>query len=190
MNYASVQLACMALFLHFPEIGKFMAVQTPPGESWKNLCERINCQMNAALQGVSFMRKEMTAEVERLIKSKSTLKDIRKLASYHDVVKDVIARALMPVEQTMAELFSQLSFHDTPLRPVTKPTHDEIAEWSRALLEIDRSINLEKILKAELESKKLCKFSSKATVSALCTIFAVVTATVRNVDFVLHFLCQ
>ena len=54
VNFLSVQLSCIALFLTH-DLDYLVAVRTPPYNSWKNPAEHVMSELNLALQTVGVM---------------------------------------------------------------------------------------------------------------------------------------
>ena len=66
LTFLSVQLAIIALYIHF-DLDMIQAVRTAPYHSWKNPCERVNCILNLGLQAVGLMRGNMKEKFEKVI---------------------------------------------------------------------------------------------------------------------------
>ena len=76
LSYGSVQVALLCLFFRV-NCDILIAVYTCPYQSWTNPAERVMSVLNLALQNTSLQRKEMSSEHEKLVKNKSTVKEVR-----------------------------------------------------------------------------------------------------------------
>src|SRR6266542_4046602 len=116
-TYIRVQLSYICLFLAL-DLDYFVAVRTPPQNSWKNPVERIMSILNIGLQSIGLMRAEMNDESEKLIGKCNTMNEIRKTAEENPTLKgDLIASLQTPIH-LVNDIFTVSHLKMSPLKPL------------------------------------------------------------------------
>lgn len=143
VTFGSVRVASLGLFRAL-DLDMLICVQTCPYQSWQNLAERVMATLNFALQNVSLSRSKMSEQLEKLVKNKNTLQDIRTLITNNPEVGDGLVDSMSPVKVTLAQRFQIMKIKDIPVKIGTAATDDEMdklfsfAQFIEPTLEKDR----------------------------------------------------
>ena len=89
LTYLTAQISYICLFV-LRNLDLLCAVRTPPYHSWKNPVERVMSILNLALHSVGLIRAHMGDEFEALVKSCSSMKDIRAIADQQPRLKEAL----------------------------------------------------------------------------------------------------
>ena len=109
LTFLSVQLALLALYIHF-DLDMIQAVRTAPYHSWKNPCERVNCILNLGLQAVGLMRDGMEAKFEKVFSCCNSMEDIRKEVQNSPSLKEKLKDSIEPVKSLISSQFMSETF--------------------------------------------------------------------------------
>ncbi len=141
-TYTRVQLSYICLFLAL-DLDYFVAVRTPPQNSWKNPVERIMSILNIGLQSIGLMRAEMNDESEKLIGKCNTMNEIRKTAEENPTLKgDLIASLQTPIH-LVNDIFNRQSLKDEPFKTFTAASETEIERFWETIQLVDDSVTYE-----------------------------------------------
>ena len=125
--HLSVQKGLVSLFLKF-NFEELIAVRTAAYMSYYNPIERVHARCNLALQSVGMMRKEMSPEMERLLKKANSNDEVRKLCEKHpELLPSLLESLSMPVK-LLENIFGRLSLNDSPFQVLAPATAEEISE--------------------------------------------------------------
>ena len=138
LTFLSVQLALIALFIHF-DLDMLQAVRTAPYRSWKNPCERVNCILNLGLQAVGLMRMNMEGCFERMI---TGCNSIRQAVEKSPLLKDALKDSIEPVKTLISSQFMRLSLKGKSFRCFVSASDHEIEGFFDHLHDIEPSLTM------------------------------------------------
>ena len=101
-TYGAVKLSLIILFKTL-DLDILIAARTAPGHSWASPAERIMSVLNLAYQNVALHHEEIPSDYEQMLKSCSSMDDIRKKAAREGKLKDEWANSL----QSMVTLLNE-----------------------------------------------------------------------------------
>ena len=113
LTFLATQISYICLFLN-RDLDMLSAIRTPPYHSWKNPVERIMSVINIALQCVGLMRQPMSQELEKVISSCKTMKEIRNAAETCPAVIRGMLESVKPVKELVGALIQKLHLKEQP----------------------------------------------------------------------------
>jgi hypothetical protein len=141
-TYARVQLSYICLFIAL-DLDYFVAVRTPPQNSWKNPVERIMSILNLGLQSVSLMRTEMNDDSERLMSKCGTMNKIRKTAEENPTLKVDLNASLQAPINLIRSVFDRQFLKDEPFKTFTAASETEMERLWKTMQLVDDSVTNE-----------------------------------------------
>jgi hypothetical protein len=141
-TYTRVQLTYICLFIAL-DLDYFVAVRTPPQNSWKNPVERIMSILNLGLQSVGLMRTEMSNESERLISKCGTMNEIREVAEENPTLKEDLIGSLQAPINLIRSVFDRQSLKDEPFKTFTAASETEMERLWETIQLVDDSVTHE-----------------------------------------------
>jgi hypothetical protein len=151
-TYTRVQLSYICLFIAL-DLDYFVAVRTPPQNSWKNPVERIMSILNLELQSVGLMRIEMNNESERLISKCGTMNEIRKAAEENSTLKENLIRSLQVPINLIRSMFDRQSLKDEPFKTFTAASETEMERLWKTIQLVDNSVTNEDCTAEHIKQK-------------------------------------
>lgn len=139
LTFFSVQLALIALFLHF-DLDLLEALRTAPYHSWKNPCERVNCILNIGLQAVGLMRSKMSDDMEGVLRTCNTMEEIRKEVRDKQALKEALQDSIEPVKLLLMSIFQRLELKNKPFSTFCAATEHEIEGFFDILRNIEPNL--------------------------------------------------
>ena len=128
----SVQKGLISLFLKF-DFDEVIAIRTAAYMSFYNPIERVHARCNLALQSVGMMRKQMSPQMEKILKTANSNEDVRNLCEKHPDLSASLRESLsMPVE-LLENLFGKLYLNESPFQILEPATPEEINEYTTKL---------------------------------------------------------
>lgn len=110
-TYGSVQVALLGVFKRY-DLDMLVACRTAPGQSFINPVERIMSLLNLALQGIALERSPMAAEYEDLLKSCSSMAEIRETAAKTPSLQSAYVNSVQPCIDLIVSRFNRLSLKE------------------------------------------------------------------------------
>ena len=150
LTFGSVQVAIVCLFLRL-NLDMIVAVRCAPHQSWTNLAERCMSILNLALQNVALHRESMPEELEKCASDVSTLSELRGLASSKPEFKAAYLRSMQPVIDLLNNRFTRTKLKESPLSTYTGANESEIQEMFDEVLQIDTTLQADKLVQKELK---------------------------------------
>jgi hypothetical protein len=138
-TYTRVQLSYICLFIAL-DLDYFVAVRTPPQNSWKNPVERIMSILNLGLQSVGLMRTEMSNESERLINKCGTMNEIREVAEENPTLKEDLIGSLQAPINLIRSVFDRQFLKEEPFKTFTAASETEMERLWETIELVDDSV--------------------------------------------------
>ena len=166
LTYGSVQVSIVCLFLRL-NLDMVVAVRCAPHQSWTNLAERCMSILNLALQNVALQRESMSEEFEKYASDVSTLSELRSTASSKPDFKTAYLSSMQPVIDLVSGRFARMKLKGPSFNTYAGASESDINRMFEQILQIDRSIERDKLVKKELQKAsdwksfvdKHCKYS-------------------------------
>ena len=131
-----------------------VAIRTAGGRSYINFVERIMSLLNICLQDIALARAKMSDESEKKVHKAKGLKGLRALAASDSVFVEEWKASFEPSLTLLAKRFGRMSLKGEQFTVLNEDIPEsEILELGQLLLQIDPSINLNKLQTAPLQSK-------------------------------------
>ncbi|PKY62399.1 hypothetical protein RhiirA4_488807, partial [Rhizophagus irregularis] len=151
-TFGSVQISLICLFLR-GDFDFLIALRTAPYHSWANPAERIMSIINLGLQGVAIMRDSMNADLEEIFKKADTLDEIRAAANKNIDLKNGLHNCILNIQQMLHSRTERLVLHENHFQHYDPANDQNIDDFFKIILEIDKSLNISETT-AEILSKK------------------------------------
>ena len=160
VTYGSVQISLLSLFLKL-DLDQLIALRTCPTQSWVNPAERCMSLLNLGLQNVSLGRASMEKKHEDVAKGCHSVADLRKAAEKHPDLREAYGVSMLGVMETLNGCFKQLRLKDVPVNVQSAASAEQIAELFKTVEQIDDTLSMDHLLKADLQkAEKLNLFSA------------------------------
>ena len=157
LTYVSVQASFISLFRNL-DLDLLCVARTAPFHSWRNPVERIMSLLNMGLQSVGLMRKEMSTEDESIISGCNSLAALRHVAERNPHIREVCVDCIEPVKILLHDVFGRISLKGKVIEGFSAATEQDIAEFEKGLLEVDKTVTIgEKLKKASLDDHQKLK---------------------------------
>ena len=140
VNFISVQLALICLFLHL-QLDYLVAARTAPMQSYRNPVERMISLLNLGLQSVGWMRLAMPEKLEEMYAKCPGLDETRCTAERHPELKPALQESVQPAIQLMEEVFSRLKVHEEPVTTMKPASEEEMDELWQEMKTVDPTVN-------------------------------------------------
>jgi hypothetical protein len=125
-TYWSVQLGYILLFIAL-DLDLLVSARTAPSRNYANPAERCMSLLNPGLQNVSLERGRMSENEELRVKSLSTMKSRRDIATRQPALKEAMVSSVEPVLAKLKQRFQRLKLHDEKVQVHDAATDDEIS---------------------------------------------------------------
>ena len=119
--------------------------------SWTNLAERCMSILNLALQNVALQRESMSPDLEKKISDVSTLSDLRSLLSNKSDFQEAYLKSMQPVIDLLNDRFSRMKLKESRISTYTGASENDIRTMFEEILQIDHSLEADKLVKNELK---------------------------------------
>ncbi|PKY33751.1 hypothetical protein RhiirB3_395051, partial [Rhizophagus irregularis] len=152
-TFGSVQISLICLFLR----GNFdllIALRTALYHSWANPAERIMSIINLELQGVAIMRESMSVDLKGIFKKADTLDEIRAAANKNTNLKNRLYDCILNIQQMLHSRTERLVLHENPFQHYEPANDQDIDNFFKIILEIDKSLNISETTANILSKKK------------------------------------
>ena len=146
----SVQVSLVCLFLRL-KLDMIVAIRCAPHQSWTNLAERCMSILNLALQNVALQRESMSPDFEKKVSDVSTLSDLRSLLSNKSDFQAAYLNSMQPVIDLLNNRFSRMKLKESRISTYTGASESDIQAMFEEILQIDHSLEADKLVKKELK---------------------------------------
>ncbi|KAK6177156.1 hypothetical protein SNE40_015315 [Patella caerulea] len=150
-TFGSVQIAAICMFMWL-DLDFLITARTAPMGSWANLAERVNSNLNLALQNVSLSREHMTDNVEMKMRGINSLKAARDTARRYPAFKEGLIQSVAPVIELLQERFGHLKLKGEPIVISPSANQESIDDFFKIVKDlIDQNLIENKLTKTDLE---------------------------------------
>ena len=149
ITFVSVQVALIILFMSL-DLDMLVCARTCPYQSWQNMAERVMSTLNLALMNVSLGRSALSEEYEKLLKSKSTMAEVRELISAKPVIRGQLLDSMQGVLCTLSERFSSMQLKGEQIQVVTPASEEEISASFDRIRFVDPNLTPENLNRVTL----------------------------------------
>jgi hypothetical protein len=149
----SVKCALICVFLEL-DLDFLVAGRCAPGQSWTNPAERVMSILNIGLQNCSLSRCRADDEVEQSLKRCGGMDDIRAAAESKPMIKSAWAGSIEPIQAVIQSRFERLALKENGIKTMQPVEDDAIAQLKQHLLTLFPSLDLTKLLKANLSKNE------------------------------------
>ena len=118
-----------------------------PGHSWRNPAERVMSILNLGLQNCSLERESSGDELEKKLRSHSSMQAVRDAAVKQPELKDAWVESIEPVQATLRNRFQRLKLKDTPFQTFDPVVAGDMDILQRHLRELFPQLDLSKLQK-------------------------------------------
>ena len=144
-QHVAVQAAALALVLLL-DLDMAVLIRTVAGHSWANYVKRTMSIFNMEMNGTSLARPSMDERNESIMARCNGLGDIRAAGAESSDFKDAVLSSVGAVINLLANRFKKCE-----LRQIDSPSSDDIDILQSAILQIDKTLDLEKLTKKGVE---------------------------------------
>ncbi|KAK6175079.1 hypothetical protein SNE40_013615 [Patella caerulea] len=148
-TFGSVQIAAICMFMWL-DLDFLITARTAPMGSWANLAERVNSNLNLALQNVSLSREHMTDNLE--MKGINSLKAARDTARRYPAFKEGLIQSVAPVIELLQERFGHLKLKGEPIVISPSANQESVDDFFKIVKDLmDQNLIENKLTKPDLE---------------------------------------
>lgn len=155
LTYHSVKLSLIVLFKRLG-IDTLITMRTAPGHSRLNSTGRIMSILNIALQKCALTREECTSEMEHILKSASSMSEIRAKANENPALKPAWLESVRPLKDLLEDRTRRLSLKDVPFFVQDAASEKEVEEIEANNIQmyVDGAVEEGKYQQHQLKSEK------------------------------------
>ena len=158
ITFVSVQLSLICLFISL-NLDMLVVARTCPYQSWQNIVERVMSTLNLALMNIALARNELPQDQERLIHSKKTLMEVRKVIARHPEVNKALVDSMQQVLCTLSQRFSSMEVKGEPIGITQACSDNDMKLFWEQLSVIQPNLSYENMNKS---SVRACQYSNTA----------------------------
>lgn len=143
----SVKCTSICIFKEL-DLDMFVAARCAPGQSWTNPAERVMSILNIGLQNCALTREKGSDELEKMLKSCTSMAAVRELGQKDPDVKEQWETTIEPVRRIVENRFRRLTLKDEPFQVLDPLPDAEVDYLSRHLSFLFPGLDKDKLVKS------------------------------------------
>ena len=173
IHHARNKASLLAFFLRNPHILYLANFQMAANRSSFHPVEKVNCIINLALNGVALARENLEdANFDKILKSCSSMVDIRNRASENPGLVDQVSRSLNKSKDIIENRIKLASLKENPFEVFEASSREEVREFMNVLKTVDGAFDVDDFLdtkkKFHLTGPLLLYYEEVATETYYC----------------------